>query len=135
MSLGRRLLVGFSLLSLALLGAGCQQELTCLSGWVTEGDKSSIRILEAPEVELASAPVRGAAVTVHKRERGKDRVVGHARTDRTGRFSVTVLREPGGLARWQLTVEKPGYQPAQAEWGRLPRRSQIYWRVELTPTP
>ena len=130
-----RFFFGLCLVAMPFLGTGCQQQLTSLSGWVTEGEESSIRILEVVEVELASAPVTGARVTVHKRDRGQDRTVGETRTDRTGRFCVTLLREPAGLAHWQLTVEKPGYQPAQSAWAYLPRRPDIYWRVDLKPTP
>ena len=47
-------------LALLALAAGCQQQATTLSGWVSEGSESTIVLLERPEVELASAPVAAA---------------------------------------------------------------------------
>jgi len=121
-------------LSLLALAAGCQQQVTTLSGWVSEGEQSSVLLLEEPEVELATAPVAGAMVTVHKRERGADRVVSDVRTDGTGHFTATILREPSQLASWQLTVEKIGYQTASTGWRRLPAKPTIYWQVGLAPS-
>jgi hypothetical protein len=125
------------LLTLALTviasSVGCQQQIAALQGWVTQGDKSTISLLEQPEVELASRPVVGAVVNVHQWDRGKDRVVCKTSTDRTGHFSVAVLREPGGLSQWELTVEKPGFTPASTGWRWLPYRTSLPWRVELTP--
>ena len=126
------LLVAFVLAS---GGLGCQQQVTSMSGWVTEGERSAITLLESAEVELASAPVVGATVTVAKQERGKERLVCDVRTDRTGRFSASVLREPGALPRWRLTVEKTGYEPVSSGWRRLPARSALYWRASLVPKP
>jgi len=120
-------------LGLSASGVGCQQQMTALSGWVTDGDESTIVRLEGPEVELASPPVAGATVAVHKRERGKDRMVTDVQTDRTGHFSLAILRDPGSLARWQLTVEKPGLKPASTGWRRLPAKRALYWRVSLAP--
>jgi hypothetical protein len=128
---------GLLLLTLGLTvlacSVGCQQQMTALHGWAAEGDRSTISLLEQPAVELASRPVVGAVVSVHKWERGKDRLVCKTSTDRTGHFSVTVLREPGGLSQWELTVEKPGFTPASTGWRWLPNRTSLPWRVELTP--
>jgi len=118
---------------LAIAGLGCQQQVTSMSGWVTEAHSSAIALLETPEVELASAPVVGATVTVAKQERGEERIVCDVRTDRTGRFSASVLRDLGALSRWRLTVEKAGCEPASTDWRRLPARSALYWRVSLAP--
>jgi len=120
-------------LGLLTLAAGCQQQVTTLSGWVTEGEQSAILLLEEPEVELASPPVVGAAVTVHKRKRGADRELSSTRTDRTGHFTVTILRELACLGSWQLTVEKLGYETAATGWRWLPAKRALYWRVELAP--
>jgi hypothetical protein len=112
---------------------GCQQQMTALQGWVTEGNQSAISLLEQPEVELASSPVVGAVVSVHKWERGKDRLVTKTSTDRTGHFAVTVLRDAGGLSQWELTVEKPGFTPASTGWRWLPSGTSLPWRAELRP--
>ncbi len=130
-----RLLTSLVVLVLSVCWLGCQQQMTSMSGWVTEGEESAIVLLREPEVELASAPVVGAMVNVAKQERGKERLVCDVRTDRTGRFSAGVLREPGARARWRLTVEKTGYEPVSTGWRRLPARSALYWRASLTPTP
>jgi len=121
------------LFAASVLALGCQQQTTTLSGWVSEGERSVIVPLEAPEVELAAEAVPGAEVTVHKRERGGDRLVSAVRTDRTGHFSTTVLREPGGLGRWRLTVRKPGFEAASTGWSRLANRPRLCWRVWLAP--
>jgi hypothetical protein len=119
--------------TLTASGAGCQQQMATIHGWVTEGEASSVSLLEQPEVELVSRPVVGATVSIHKWEQGKDRLVCKVSSDRTGHFSASVLREPGGLSQWQLTVEKPGFQPASTGWRLLPSRTSLPWRVELTP--
>jgi len=123
------------LLTLVLVETGCGQQTTSLVGWVTEGEQSSLHLLKEPEVELATAPVAGARVTVSKRERGRQRVVSDARTNRLGHFSASVLREPGCLARWQIGVEKPGYRPVVSDWRSLPARPDLYWRITLAPSP
>ncbi len=120
-------------LALLALAAGCQQQVTTLSGWVSEGSESTIVLLERPEVELASAPVAAATVSVHKRERGKDRTICDVQTDGTGHFSASILRQPGGRARWQLTVAKAGYESASTGWRRLPAGNALYWRALLAP--
>ncbi len=120
-------------LALIALAAGCQQQVTTLSGWVSEGSESTIVLLERPEVELASAPVAAATVSVHKRERGKDRTICDVQTDGTGHFSASILRQPGGRARWQLTVAKAGYESASTGWRRLPAGNALYWRALLAP--
>lgn len=128
-----RLLLAAAVVALSALAAGCQQQSTTLSGWVNRGERSAAVLLEAPEVELAAEAVPGAQVTVRERERGGDRLVAQVRTDGTGHFSVTVLREPGGWGRWQLTVEKPGFRAASTGWSRLAARGRLYWQVTLAP--
>ena len=135
---GDRVLTLLQMLGLLVLAAGCQQQVTTLSGWATEGSESTIVLLERteevghlPQVELASAPVVGAAVSVQKRERGKDRAICDVQTDGSGHFSASILREPGGRARWQLTVAKVGYEPASTGWRRLPGGNALCWQVFL----
>lgn len=129
----RELLLLALAFTLTASAVGCQQQTAALHGWVTEGEASSISLLEQPEVDLVSRPVVGATVSIHKWEQGKDRLVCKVSSDRTGHFSASVLREPGGLSQWQLTVEKPGFQPASTGWRLLPSRTSLPWRVELTP--
>ena len=128
----RALLLLTFALALMASAVGCQQQMTALHGWVTEGEASSVSLLEQPEVELLSRPVAGATVSIHKWEQGKDRLVCKVSTDRTGHFSASVLREPGGVSQWQLSVEKPGFQPAATGWRLLPMRTSLPWRVELS---
>jgi len=127
------LLVPLVALVLSAGGLGCQQQMTSLSGWVSEGQVSALVLLQGPEVELVSAPVVGATVKVAKQEQGKERLLCDVRTDRTGHFSADVLREPAGWARWRLTVEKTGYGAVSTGWRRLPNRSALYWRASLAP--
>jgi len=128
---GRELLLLALTLTALAFSLGCQQQMTSLQGWVTQGDRSAIWLLDQPEVELASSPAVGAVVSIHKWEGGKDRLVTKTSTDRTGHFAVTVLREGGGLSQWELTVEKPGFTPASTGWRWLPNRASLPWRVEL----